>query len=279
MLPSSISRQNKLPQIAVIAPDLATGKSFTQKMREQLTQFPDLVAHQLPAQVPPRIIGEELTEDVTAVSSALAMAVVDSVESGHSWLTIACNTLSLPLFVAPALEQARNILKNTDQRNKLSPSFTLLTTLDLLRRYAETRLVLATRPVSDELARAGILTFDTFVSERFSRLERETAKQLVQTIIWHTKKMHGSDIKTAPPEFQTFSRAENEVRLEVALVQLVELLKKLPAQRVILACTELPDSFAFLKRRRPDLTLPLLFDPADLVGQEFARWTTKHLHF
>lgn len=244
-------------KIAVISPDLATGMIFAHILRKHTKTIPNIYIKQENARIPARIKDGTLTKDKEGVIQALATALCAATHAGYSYATIACNTLSLPLFVEPARRAAQHQLGK-----KPLP---LVTTIQLLQHRAKKRAILATKPVVIELIKQHVNDSQPYP------IQSKKVQNLVQRIIWRTKKLQGSEMSSAPESIQSETSETNEQKLEHDLLQLVQLLHEQKISEVILACTELPASFAFLQEKHPSLPLPKRIDPAKYVALELVK--------
>lgn len=237
-------------KVAVIAPDLGSALLFDQVLRQN-----NLKTELFSAKIAPRVEGTRLTDNISYVVNDMRLVFQAlAQDSGVSKITIACNTLSLPVFIDPILKEF------PDLREKiiLSPS-----TIKKAMLYDNQTIILGTKPFILEiqkLSMGGDKIAKTFYD--YSR-EAESELNLVQEIIWRVKAIQGSDVSTCLSSYEQIFNTE-------ILIERIGLLKKIldniGVSRVILACTELPFAFELMKKNFSDNFK--IIDPADLIAQD-----------
>jgi len=125
--------------IISINPDPGSGRDYQEALGLSSTGFDGVIR--------PRVKGDVLTEDIGGVVKDLADSIVRALKEVSElrvFLTIACNTLSLNVFVKPALDM---VLKSIPNFNEM---VTVVLTIAEIKRYSEQKkgkvLVLGTKP-------------------------------------------------------------------------------------------------------------------------------------
>jgi glutamate racemase len=244
------------PRTAVIAPDLLSGVDFFQKLKTSGVQD----VSQTDYSISPRVEGEQITSEILKVAEQLAQAVMDEIGRGVDIITIACNTLSLPVFTDLVLKIINDRIEGSEK------GFQLILTIPQIKEYLEKNnnkkiIVLGTIPLSKILAETqGFPTPSNINGEKNLPLLR-----LVQEIIWRVKMMQGSDTTTAPIYEEPLDDLE---ALKKKLELLNSLLSDLGIEEVIMGCTELPHAFSMLKELSDKELKYTLIDPAHLVADK-----------
>ncbi len=247
--------QAELGNEHVIAPDVGSGKAFFLNLQQTISDRSLGISF---AEIAPRVVGGELTKESEKVAQDLARAIDYAVESGAKKVTIACNTLSLPIFVDQALEFV-----------KARPLPEMVLTIQEIAGYLAENpdkniVILGTKPLSKILAQETTQHYPTLAN---SEGATDSDLDLVQEIIWRVKADQGSDVSSAPKFNEPFNK---DVLLD-KLKQLNERLIALGIQEVIMGCTELPDAFQLLKENMNEALPYNLIDPAKLVGLALKR--------
>lgn len=245
------------PKVKVISPDEKPGKDFVGILSNL-----GINTSNKDKSIPPRVDRLEITSDIFQVAEALAASILEEIESGLNILTIACNTLSLPIFV----DQALRIIN--DKIDKSEQSFKLVLTIPEIKFYIEDNpdkkiIVLGTIPLSKILADKTQGPLPTAVN--FEGHRHDILLSLVQEIIWRIKARQGSNVSTAPIYEE---RLDDEHALIQKLRKLNELLTTMGIDDVIMGCTELPEAFKIMSQI-PEIEINYtLIDPATLVAKK-----------
>lgn len=255
-------------QVSVIAPDDDSGRDF-----QKTLQKCGLKTKYYLVSVPARVISDEsgnnkITEDIKGVSEALAKHIRKVVEENKNLpiITIACNALSLEIFV----RRAKSILLKDKDVLEDGVDYKLVTTISVLKnKYknieeSKRPIVLGTVVVSDRSKEFGL--------ESPSSMNLIKLRGLVQELIWRVKAVGGLDVSTAPKYGDLFSREALIDRGEY----FIELLKKKELYKVVLVCTELPVLHKILVEERVIQKIDPLskfnfIDPAELVVESIKR--------
>ncbi len=240
-------------KVVIIAPDHGSGITFS-----DLLEKLGVKARQADYIISPRVEGEGITPNVLVVANDLAKAILAEITKGVDIITIACNTLSLPIFTNLVLELIEEKIEDS------LPSFELILTIPQIKEYVQNNnnkkiIVLGTLPLSKILAQ----TENVPTPANYEEKENLELLRLVQEIIWRVKAVQGSDTSTAPI-YKEAINDENVLRKK--LEELNNLLETLDVEEVIMSCTELPDAFQILTDCLGTNTNYKLIDPATLVA-------------
>lgn len=233
--------------VAVIAPDLGSGEDFTKVAR---ACRPDVDWQLKKVDISPRVEGNQLTSQPEKVSIDLAEALEQASVGGTDFVTIACNTLSLPIFVKPALK----MISNQDLK--------LILTVQEIKKFQfdhKHSVLIGTTPLTSYLAKTAGNKYKTLFA--FTD-QADHWQDMVQEIIWRVKAWQGSDISTADKYLPGLDSDENFEYLISLVKKLDERLCLLPVSEIILACTELPVAFGLIS----GALKYSLVDPAELVA-------------
>lgn len=242
-----------IDKLAVITPDYESGRAFRRTLEKSNVRTEAIIA-----KISPRVVSDihgynQFTPNSRKVSLDLATAIYDSIEKGLTLITIACNTLSLDLFVKPALE----ILSEIGIQH--SVDFMLTTTLKSLTinrctMSSGAQLFTGTTPTCIELEKFG---FNTMFREDME------LQILTQEVIWRTKAIFGMDYSTASTYI---SKIDDKESYEILLNKYFE---RINAQEnydeIILGCTELP--IAVNEAQRLGMKIEkVLINPAEVLA-------------
>ena len=244
----------KVQRIVCITPDRASGERYADALESTGAEVVRVAR-----QIAPRVVQFQLTTNVSRVIDDLSRVVSDAyLRYSPSVLTIACNTLSLPLFVTPALE------KVTEAHPTFAQTVSVVLTFPEIERFLSTKgahysqvVAITTQPVQTVLFRYTKQHISTLIDIKGAQARD---MHLVQEIIWRVKAVHDSDVSTAPEYPQLFSPEVLRERVETLAARLEEL----GLDCVILACTELPIAFENYLSRTPSF---VAVDPATLVAE------------
>jgi len=217
--------------VVAIAPDRPAGEMFLKVLQKGLDPLGFDVRLEV-VKIAPRIEGDQLTNAPEKVSRDLARSLVNVWQGGADFITISCNTLSLPVFLDAAVEIAR------EQEPRLRKA-QLVTTIGAVKEMYSQKgvrhLWLGTTSTCSFLSRDGFDTLEV--------LGHPEAQSLVQEIIWRVKAITGSDVSSAEKYLGKNLRSREE--LEKSMQKLGSILRRLNRHRVILGCTELPLAFCW----------------------------------
>lgn len=240
-------------KLAVIIPDKISGEDFQESLEANGIKTESILAD-----ITPRVVRDGtghhiINPRIGKVSLDLANVILDTTARGFTQITFACNTVSLDLFVKPALE----VLSELGLQHGVH--FRLLTSLRSLViaydfKIADIPLFLGTTPICYELERPG---FKTLLSE--DRL----LQSLTQEVIWRTKAIYGMDHSTAGPYRPKLT---NKRAYENALESFIIQLNSLHFDKLILGCTELPLALKDATKLGLELNKQLI-NPADILAQ------------
>ncbi len=228
-------------KLFVIAPDAASGESFSQKLLDHGLSVALYFAY-----IEPRVIGTHINHD-PKVDQDLSKAILYGFYKGFSHMAIACNTLQLWLAEAEKL-----LPHDVAALTTVYTTFEALTDKyrNILHRPLWLGTTVLTRALEPEY-------FDTLLTHRLVHMQLE-----VQEIIWRTKAVLGSDVSTASGEI---SDIKNPMILRLRMQHLVGELRAHKITSIILGCTELP--IAFEKYIDQKLLIDFeLIDPAEVLA-------------
>lgn len=232
----------------IIAPDIASANQFSDIIKKY--KIDTKILH---VNVHPRVENNSLTKNTNKVVHDLDIALAQAKNLHSDTITIACNTLSLPIFIDPAKK-----FLTKDQKKFVIP------TIEVIEKYTnlhdEDSIILGTKPLME------ILSSDNKIrTHTLKDVEDSTEKDLnlVQEIIWRIKFFQKSDTSTAP-NYST--PLKNKKYLNQKIDQLFNRLNELKIKEVILGCTELPEAFDIMATRNK-LTFTTI-NPADLVAKQ-----------
>lgn len=242
-------------KIVILAPDKGSGDDFAKVFNDHLNPSREVDIQY--CQVPPRVEEGSLTKNVQGVKDALFDALKKAEKSNPTNITIACNTLSLPIF-------ADEMLKKYDGSDAYTPK--LITTIQKVEEVFFKKpnlkaVLLGTKPLTIALGKSpNIKTLETY--------EKSNALDLVQEIIWRVKAMQNSDVSTAPHYKISLLSGNNVSELGRKISELDDLLVELGVEAVIMGCTEIPAAYELLKKSGNFSGKYELIDPAMLVATE-----------
>ncbi len=264
--------------VGILSPDQIPGQFFQASLSKHGTKSTDI-----PTNISPRILENELTPDTEKVAAELADALAGMITAGHTIITISCNTLSLGVFMKPAIHRL-------ETEHKLSlDGITFVFTINEIKSFVETMkekrvLVLGTSALSKILASENSLLINptalTTISNAnyISDTSKDAYLHLVQEIIWRVKARSNAVTNTAPVYATPLT---DDLSYKEALLKLHAFLTELHVETVVMACTELPIAFADLQDL-PEYNGQTysLVDPAELVGKAISNMqnANKRVH-